>query len=122
VEPTRIAVREGIPAERLRGAADADPFHPERRRPTLPFRLPEEEVDEVVERPESVGRLRLLGTVVLPDGKSFVMCELPGEGPRVVRIGALFDGLRLTVVEPGRAVFVTADGERVILEVPKAGS
>ncbi len=124
VDQVRIVVRGGTPVELRALAVEADPFHPERRRPTVPFRFPGEGVEEEA-MPivmEQIAPVRLIGTAVLPEGKGFAMCEIPGQAPKVVRIGETAAGLTLREVEPGRAIFITAGGESIVLEVQKAGT
>jgi|HigsolmetaAR202D_1030399.scaffolds.fasta_scaffold04971_6 hypothetical protein len=123
-EAVAIAVRAAPPDSVLRAAVEADPFHPERRRPTVPFRFPGEEEREAttVAAAAPAGPVRVVGTAVLPDGKSFALCEWPGRAPRLVRVGETVEGLTLKRVEIGRAVFVSRTGETVVVDVPKAGT
>lgn len=110
-------------AARALEAVESDPFHPERRPPTNRFRLPGEVIAaEAVPAPAAIAPLVLLGTVVLAEGRSFVMCQQGSEPPRIVRVGESLGEYKLRTVEQGRAVFVTAHGERVELHVPKAGT
>ncbi|HEX7120480.1 MAG TPA: hypothetical protein VF212_16935 [Longimicrobiales bacterium] len=123
-EPVRIAVRAAPSDSVLRAAVETDPFHPERRRPAVPFRFPGEEDAEATGAAGTslAGPVRVVGTALLPDGKSFALCEWPGRPPRLVRVGETVEGLTLKRVEIGRAVFVTRTGERVVVDVPKAGT
>jgi hypothetical protein len=102
---------------------DRDPFHPERRRPTVPFRLPAEEAaaHAAPTAPPPASALRLLGTVVTPGQDAFAMGQLGTEPPRVVRVGGNIGGFTLRKIEPGRAVFTAPNGETMDLRVPKAG-
>jgi hypothetical protein len=98
-------------------AVDHDPFHPERRRPGTRFRLPADAVTgSSVQHP-----VRLLGTVVLPGGLGFALCQLGGEPPRRVRIGERVSDLTLVRVEPGRAVFKSESQGEVVLERARRG-
>jgi hypothetical protein len=108
----------------LNEAVDVDPFRPDRRRPAERFRLPEDRAAEAASAMEPADRepLLLIGTVVMPAGRSFAMCQLPGQAPRLVRVGETVGDLTLRFVEQGRAVFATSDGVTVEAMVPKAGS
>jgi hypothetical protein len=105
-------------------AIESDPFHPDRRRPTIAFRFPGEARSDVAATPASVPReaMRLIGTVVQSAGKGFAMCQLGNEPPRILRVGERVGELTLKQVEQGRAVFLASDGSRVEVQAPKAGS
>jgi hypothetical protein len=109
----------------LVAAIEADPFRPERRPPPQRFTVAQLRTDALAsperERPAG-GEVQLIGTVVMPGGRSFPMAQLAGEPPRIVRIGEHVGGFALRSIEQGRAVFVAAGGARLELQVPKAGS
>ena len=103
------------PSRAAAGELDNDPFDPERR-------LPEEEASvdataELLPLPVAPEAVRLLGTVVLPDGGGFAVYQLPSEVPKTVHIGETIGRLTLVGIEPGRAIFRAADGARVALEL-----
>lgn len=105
-------------------AAEQNPFHPERRRGGV-FRLPEEDdpasmVDDAALRSQSP--VSLVGTAVSDNGGDFVVCAVGAEPPRIVRLGGACGDLELEAVERGKAEFVDAAGERVVLEVPEVES
>lgn len=112
-----------LPAALLEQTVDHDPFHPERRRPRTPFRLPAEEEAANPAAPSAApaSQLRLLGTVVTPGQDAFAMSQLGSDAPRVVRVGGMLGGFTLRKSEPGRAVFAAPNGETMDLRVPKAG-
>lgn len=121
--PAPVVPAEADP-DALQAAVDLDPFHPERRRPPERFRLPDDPVPEpsqalAARDPEAV---RLIGTVVMPEGRSFAMCQFSGEPPKLVRLGETVGDLTLRAVDQGLAVFVTAGGATVEARVPKAGT
>ena len=98
---------------------DNDPFDPERRLPG------DYEVVEYVaaEPPPMAAELvRLLGTVVLPNGGGFAVYQLPSEIPRTVRIGETVGTMTLVGVSPGQAVFRARDGSRVELHLSTPGT
>jgi hypothetical protein len=66
--------------------------------------------------------LRLVGTVVDSSGGSFVLCQLGAGSARVLRVGQEVGVYQLHSISQGAAVFVTGDGQRLELRVPKAGS
>ena len=65
---------------------------------------------------------RLIGTVVDASDRSFVLCQLGAAAPRVLRVGQELGGYRLQSITQGAATFVTDDGQRLELRVPKTGS
>lgn len=109
-------------------AVEWDPFHPERRRASVPFRFPDEIEDLEVALAGSLTNasapepaLRLVGTVVAPSagGDAFAMCQLGDEPPRVVRTGEQIGDYTLKRIEQGRALFLSPTGETVDVSVPK---
>ena len=102
---------------------DNDPFRLDRQLPQPPE--PEESAVPVADASEPVivpEMIRLLGTVVLPGARSFVVCQLPSQVPRTLRVGESIGRLRLELVVPGRATFRAGDGTRVELQLPRPGS
>ena len=94
----------------------ADPFRPDHR-------LPDDEppVSARDDRiPPSTVTVRLLGTVVRPDG-GFVVCQLASDAPRIVHVGEKLGLLTLVSLEQGSAVFRSADGSRLELTLGKPG-
>ena len=118
----RIGSQRPLPAARLAGAVGKDPFHPERRRPAVRFRLPGESRPGAADSTSARVPFKLIGTAAMPKGKGFAMCQWGEEQPRLVRIGETVGDLTLKGVTPGRAVFLTSGGERFEVQVPKAGS
>jgi hypothetical protein len=115
--------RPETPAGLIRAAIDADPFYPERRRPAAAFRLPGEGIAPLAQPAiAEVPPLALIGTAVLPEGRSFAMCRVGAEAPRVVRVGDRVGEFTLKAVAQGRAVFVNSKGASVEFSVPKAGT
>jgi hypothetical protein len=115
-------------SESFAAAIEADPFHPERRRPSVRFRLP----GEPVAHPTGQGQLspqtlpasviRLIGTIVVPGGTSFVVCQAGAGAPKLLHVGERIEGLTLRRVEQGRAIFVSTSGEKVDLRTARAGA
>jgi hypothetical protein len=66
--------------------------------------------------------LRLIGTVVDSNGGSFVLCQLGTNPTRVLRVGQELGPYELHSISQGAAIFLTADGQRLELRVPKTGS
>jgi len=96
-----------------------DPFSPVRSAPDVPYRIASASAPAVVaEAPRPV---RLLGTVVRPTGRSFAMCQLGAEQPRMVYQGDKIGNLTLQSVAQGSAVFSDEDGKKVVLQVPRSG-
>ena len=109
-------------ASELDRAVEADPFHPERRRPQIRYELPGSApaVNPDAAKP-AVEQVELVGTVVLAGGRSFAMCQTSA-GPRLVHIGEKFAGFTLKSVEQGSAVFLSPSGKVVNIAVKKTGS
>jgi len=122
--PALPRVREVYPLERVLDAVAKDPFHPERRAPSVAYRLPGETpvaTRSVAVRQDGNG-LRLVGTAVAGDGGGVAMCQWTGGSPRLVRVGEQVLGLTLTRVRPGSAEFTTESGTTVVLRVPRTGT
>ncbi|HEU5186688.1 MAG TPA: hypothetical protein VFU01_19100 [Gemmatimonadaceae bacterium] len=100
---------------------DNDPFSADRQLPAARARAVESyaSAGAIAVPPEAV---RLLGTVIRPGGKSFVVYQLPSEVPKTLRLGETVGGMTLADVAPGRATFRTQRGARVELSLAKAGS
>jgi hypothetical protein len=114
-----------IPAVLVDETVNHDLFHPERRKPRTPFRLPGEPDPAHAPLPAPVApqaALHLLGTVMELGKDAFVVCQIGNEPPKVVRVGRTLGSYTLRKIEPGRAVFTSPDGETVDLRVSKAGS
>ena len=132
VQP-RSAAAEGSPVEtpdrrplyptgRVFAALDKDPFHPERRRPGVPFRLPSEAAPTVAAAQAPAAGVQLLGTAVAPGGGGVAMFRWPGSAPRLMRVGERLNGWTLKRVRPGEAEILSEAGTTVVLRVPKAGT
>ena len=110
-------------ATRLAAAVDQDPFHVERRRPAVRFRLPGEALAQDSVPAAAAGTpFLLIGTAVLAEGRGFAMCQWGSEPPRLVRVGERVGDLTLRVVARGRATFTDGNGRRMEVRVPKAGT
>jgi hypothetical protein len=66
--------------------------------------------------------LRLMGTVINPNGESFAVCNVGKPTGQLVRIGETINGYTLRSVMPKRAVFTTPSGAQVTLETPPPGA
>ena len=66
-------------------------------------------------------RPRLVGTVVEAQGGGFVVVEMPDARMQLVRIGEQAGNLRLRSVAANEAVFVDAQGSKVVLRTSRAG-
>lgn len=116
--------REPVASALLDEIVSHDLFHPERRRPTVPFRRPSEIAAArapVASPVASPAPLRLLGTVLSGAKDAFVVCQLGSEAPHVVRAGGTIGSYTLRKIEPGRALFTSPSGETTDLRVTKAG-
>ena len=97
-----------------------DPFHPERRPPTVRFRFPGEGLPTTNVAP--VAALRLIGVALIQDGRNFALVQAGGDAPRLVRVGEQVGGYTLRRVERDRAVFAGPDGKMQEYRVAKAGT
>jgi hypothetical protein len=119
-----IPEREPPAGTLLEETVNHDLFHPERRRPTVAFRRPEEIAAARAAASKPVGPappLRLLGTVLSGAKDAFVVCQLGGDTPHIVRVGGSISGYNLRKIEPGRAIFTSPSGETSDLRVTKPG-
>jgi hypothetical protein len=118
------APNTGTPPAQVAAAVSHDPFHPERRRPAVRFRLPGESLaaDGAVPASAADNSFLLIGTAVMSDGGGFAMCQWGTEPPKLVRVGERVGTLTLKVVARGRATFADAGGRLMEIRVPKAGT
>ncbi len=113
-----VAPRRGYPAEVVVAAALEDPFRPAPvAQPAAA--VPVGAVPEPVSAPAAP--VRLVGTMVFPDGRAAAVCQLGSEPARIVRVGEAIGGYTVARVEPGRAI-LTGPGGRLELSVPKPGA
>lgn len=117
--PTPPVAAAGVPtdAELLRAIA-TDLFSVDRTAPGARYRLERSGAAATVAPLRSV---RLLGTVVVAGGRSFAMCQLDADPPRVVYPGQRIGAMTLQDVSQGSATFTDNAGVRVMLRVPRAG-
>jgi hypothetical protein len=123
--PAAIAVRQADAA--LAAPTDAevsraiatDLFSVDRTAPDAPYRIERAISGPTVAPPQAV---RLLGTVVAAGGRSFAMCQLGADPPRVVYAGQRIGAMKLESVSQGSATFTDNAGVRVVVRVPRAGS
>jgi hypothetical protein len=86
-----------------------DPFRADRKRPPERYRPPAERVAAAQpQRPELSG-LRLLGTAAVDPGGGLAAFQVPGQPPRVFRVGEEVAGFRLAKVGPGQATLTGRD-------------
>ena len=117
--PSTIDRTDVPPAELIENAIDHDPFSTPQQRSTLPLVTSSPTAAPAMSTPEI---LRLAGTVVDSSGGSFVLCQLGTAPARVLRIGQELGPYELHSISQGAAIFLTADGQRLELRVPKTGS
>ena len=134
VAPSPVAIAEapelsaGAPAMRAVATSDgdiaatisADLFAPDRTAPTIPYRIAR--VTAGVAPPVFVQPVVVIGTVINTNGRSFAMCQVGAEAPRVVYVGQRIGTLKLVSVGQGSAVFTNETGARVVINALKAGS
>ena len=114
--------RESYSSDRVIATVAKDPFHPDRRRPAVRFRLPSDaRIATPVSAPGAPG-VRVVGTAASPGGGGFAMCAWAGGPPRIVRIGERVGDWTLSKVTPGAAEFRAPTGTTVVVRVAKAGS
>jgi len=106
---------DSAPSDIIEHAVDRDPFSSSWRQPMLTTAAP---ASAPLITPDS---LRLVGTVVDSSGGSFVLCQIGATSIRVLRVGQELGIYQLHSVSQGSAVFVTNDGHRLELRVPKSG-
>jgi hypothetical protein len=108
-------------------AVARDPFTPERRRAPGRYRMPGEEAPAPAYDPgpgyaetPAPEALRVLGTVVLPDGRSLAAIAGQGAEGRILRVGQSIDGYTLVRVSPG-AVTLRGRDTTIVLRTPSGG-
>ena len=119
VVPSPIDQTDAPPAELIENAIDHDPFSTPQQRSASPPVSSSPTAAPSISTPEV---LRLVGTVVDSSGGSFVLCQLGTAPARVLRIGQELGPYELHSISQGAAIFLTADGQRLELRVPKTGS
>jgi hypothetical protein len=103
----------------LSRAIATDLFAVDRTAPAVRYRL-ERATAVTTLAPERA--VQLIGTVVVAGGRSFAMCQLGADPPRVVYPGQRIGAMKLESVSQGSATFTDANGARLLLRVPRAGS
>lgn len=124
--PDVAARPEGASDAQILSAVARDPFRPDRRRPPGRYRLPGEALPTEPQRtydytpPPAAPVMRLVGTVVLADGRG--LAALAGEGgeSRVVRVGEEMGGFRVLRVTSGTATLT--DGDTTIVLRTEGGT
>ena len=112
----RVA-RRPAPRINISSAVDADPFHPERKRPEEPYRFPGEISPAAASAQQRAQQVRLIGTVVAVRGGGFVFAQIGSQQPRLVHVGQQIGNYTLKSVEAGRAVFTGPSGETLELSI-----
>lgn len=123
--PEQASARAEYPIEYLTLAVARDPFTPNRRPGAIYFPpgtapLPDSAPPALASAPEPYApagpSIRLVGTMLAPGG-AVALLEGAGQPARIVRVGERVGDHTLTRVEPGRAVLVSAGGERLELKL-----
>jgi hypothetical protein len=119
VKPRAAARTDAV----VMAAVARDPFRADRRRPVGRYRLPGDPILAAAPAPPAAPppqliNIRLVGTVVLPDGGLAALAGQTGES-RVVRVGQEFEGFRLTRVAHGTA---TLRGNDTTVVLKQGGS
>jgi hypothetical protein len=104
----------------LAALLDANPFHPDRRRPAERYQPPTDESSDAA-APSANGGLILTGTILYPDGGGAAIVKQGRQPSQIVRRGAALGALTLTSVERGRATFTASDGSPVVLVSTEEG-
>ena len=115
---TAPAARPETPG--LAALLDANPFHPERRRPAERYQPPTDESSDDA-APAANDRLILTRTILYPDGGGAAIVKQGRQASQIVRRGAALGALTLTSVERGRATFTASDGSPVVLVSSEEG-
>ncbi|WP_420130511.1 hypothetical protein [Longimicrobium sp.] len=106
-------------------AVARNPFRPDRRRPSGRYRMPGEapppDASALPVAPAApVYNLRLLGTVVLPDGSGLAALAGQMGESRIVKTGQSFEGFRVTAVGNGSAT-LRGNDTTLVLRTTSAG-
>jgi hypothetical protein len=114
--------REGYSADRVFASVAKDPFHPDRRRPAVRFRLPSDARTATAALAPGAPPVRVVGTAASAAGGGFAMCAWAGGPPRIVRIGERVGDWTLSKVTPGAAEFRAPTGTTVVVRVARVGT
>lgn len=99
-------------------AVARNPFRPDRRRPSGRYRMPGQAPPAAPTMPAAppamAYNIRLLGTVVLPDGAGLAALAGQTGESRIVKTGQSFEGFRVTRVTHGGATLRGADTTLVL--------
>jgi hypothetical protein len=109
--------RRARPRANIAAAVEADPFHPERRRPDEPYRFPGEIAPAQASAAQRAQQLRLIGTVASVGGGGFVFCQIGSQTPQIIHVGQQIGTYTLKSVEAGRAVFTGPSGNTLELTI-----
>jgi hypothetical protein len=129
--PEQASARAQYPIEYLSLAVARDPFTPERRPRGIYFPpgmepAPDTAPPALAAAPEPYApaalAIRLVGTMLAPNGHAVALLEGAGQPARIVRVGERVGDHTLTRVEPGRAVLVSSGGERLELKLSQPGT
>lgn len=117
--PTEPAASRAVERTNIVRLVSRDPFSPFRAAPEVAYHIS----GPVTERPVAVARpvVRLVGTIVRTDGRSFAMCQVANEPVRMIFAGQRIGTLTLETVTQGGAVFLDDTGTRVTLRVARTG-
>ena len=102
----------------LAHAIATDLFAVDRVAPAVRYRLARASAGAAAAEPPPV---RLIGTVIVAAGRSFAMCQLGADQPRLVYPGQRIGAMKLESVSQGSATFTDDAGARVVLRVARAG-
>lgn len=130
-----VAHRASYAPEVVLLAVEADPFDPARQRPRQRFRLPSERsaaraalltgsaAVPATQAPVPYSpTVRLVGTMIGAGALPSAILEVAGQPARLVHLGERAGEYTLARVEPGRAVLVSARGDRTELRVARPGA
>jgi hypothetical protein len=120
ISPSPVIVGAATSDGDIAATISADLFAPDRTAPTTLYRIAR--VTAGVAPPVFVQPVVVIGTVINANGRSFAMCQLGAEAPRVVYVGQRIGTLTLVSVGQGSAVFTNETGARVVINALKAGS
>jgi hypothetical protein len=129
--PPTAPARAEYPIEYLMVAVGRDPFSPQRRPSAIYFPpgtepvAPAAPVSTAPPLPETFApppQFRLVGTMLAPGGRAVALLEGAGLPARIVRVGERIGDHTLTLVEPGRAVLRSPDGDRLELKLSQPGT
>jgi hypothetical protein len=104
----------------INAAVENDLFSEDRSAPSAPYRMPGESSPDDTPKVQPVKPI-VLGTAVATDGRHFATVQIGDARPTLVHVGDRIGEWVVRSIERGKVAFVSVDGARIEVTVPKPG-